>query len=202
LYALGALFADRKDRSILFWKSLPVSEIECVLIKLFFATFVIPLTAILIGFVLMFLSTFVTASAIAQSETYSWFSAWRITELLALCGNFLVAVLVGGLALIPTMSWLLLVSSYANRMPVVFAVIVPGLAMLFEVMFFDTHIVSRYIYDVLGLYVFDFAWSDGGTPWRNWHIQLPTAVQFIEMVITTALCLYTAVWLRNNRYEN
>jgi ABC-2 type transport system permease protein len=43
VYLLDCLFAERKDRSILFWKSLPVSDAETVLAKLGLALVVVPL---------------------------------------------------------------------------------------------------------------------------------------------------------------
>ena len=45
-YALDALYADRRDRSVLFWKSLPLSDAETVLSKFAVAIVVIPLVAL------------------------------------------------------------------------------------------------------------------------------------------------------------
>ena len=45
-YCLAALFDDRKDRSILFWKSLPISDRDTVLSKLITASLVAPIIAI------------------------------------------------------------------------------------------------------------------------------------------------------------
>ena len=42
-YLLDCLYADRKDRSVLFWKSLPISDTTTVLSKLGTALIVIPL---------------------------------------------------------------------------------------------------------------------------------------------------------------
>jgi energy-coupling factor transporter ATP-binding protein EcfA2 len=42
-YLLDCLYADRKDRSILFWKSLPISDTQTVLAKLFTGLIAIPL---------------------------------------------------------------------------------------------------------------------------------------------------------------
>ena len=42
-YLLDSLYADRKDRSVLFWKSLPISDRETVISKLVVAALVIPL---------------------------------------------------------------------------------------------------------------------------------------------------------------
>ena len=45
-YALDALHSERRDRSILFWKSLPVSDTQTVLSKLFTAMVIAPLIAL------------------------------------------------------------------------------------------------------------------------------------------------------------
>src|SRR5450631_3813737 len=42
-YLLDCLYADRKDRSVLFWKSLPISDATTVLAKLFTGLIAIPL---------------------------------------------------------------------------------------------------------------------------------------------------------------
>src|SRR5271166_6419947 len=42
-YLLDCLYADRRDRSVLFWKSLPISDTTTVLSKLFIALIAIPL---------------------------------------------------------------------------------------------------------------------------------------------------------------
>jgi ABC-2 type transport system permease protein len=50
-YCLGALYDDRRDRSILFWKSLPISDTTTVLSKVAVATVAAPLIVAIIGFV-------------------------------------------------------------------------------------------------------------------------------------------------------
>ena len=58
-YLLDCLYAERRDRSILFWKSMPLSDTETVLSKLATALLVIPLvyfavadlTTLLIAFI-------------------------------------------------------------------------------------------------------------------------------------------------------
>ena len=48
-YLLDSLLAERKDRSILFWKSLPVSDTEVVLSKLATALVVAPVFVLLVS---------------------------------------------------------------------------------------------------------------------------------------------------------
>src|SRR5262249_34513186 len=45
-YLLGALYNDRADRSVLFWKSLPLSDIETVLAKVVTAALVAPILSV------------------------------------------------------------------------------------------------------------------------------------------------------------
>ena len=51
-YCLGALYSERRDRSILFWKSLPVSDLITVLSKASVPFVLIPLTSFLVCVVL------------------------------------------------------------------------------------------------------------------------------------------------------
>lgn len=64
LYALDALQSERRDRSILFWKSLPVSDTATVLSKAFVAMVILPVLTVLLA---------VAASMVAVSlQTLAW----------------------------------------------------------------------------------------------------------------------------------
>ncbi len=45
-YSLDSLYAERRDKSILFWRSLPITDVETVLSKLLTVIIVIPLVTI------------------------------------------------------------------------------------------------------------------------------------------------------------
>src|SRR5689334_15701538 len=66
-YCLEALQRERRDRSILFWKSLPVSDVTTVLTKASIPFVVLPLTACAIAFVTQFLMLLVSSVALAGS---------------------------------------------------------------------------------------------------------------------------------------
>lgn len=53
-YCLGALYDERRDRSVLFWKSLPLSDGETVLSKVASAVLVAPLLATIASILTMF----------------------------------------------------------------------------------------------------------------------------------------------------
>ena len=124
-YCLAALHDDRRDRSILFWKSLPMSDRETVLSKAAVALVVAPLLTVAIGIAtsLVLLVIGLLASAIKGINL--------IAPVLANADFYLSPLyLLGFLPLyilwaLPTVGWLLLVSSWARSKVFLWAVGVP-----------------------------------------------------------------------------
>ena len=131
-YLLSALYEERKDRSILFWKSLPVSDFQVVLSKALMGLVVIPGLYLLAAMLTFMLVTVVLSL--------------RMTFLLpgtALFDGFLMAGLaVGGEALrvfalqiiwgAPVFLWVLLVSGLARGQPLIWAMGIPLLVLVVE----------------------------------------------------------------------
>lgn len=123
-YCLGALYNDRHDRSILFWKSLPISDTQTVLSKLVSAMLVAPLIAIVIGVIAGLLQLLLIALVLS----FHGINAWR---LLLLAHPFKVAAnLIGSIPLhalwaAPAVGWLLLCSAWARSKPFLWAVLLP-----------------------------------------------------------------------------
>ena len=65
-YLIDCLYTERKDRSILFWKSLPLSDTEVVLSKLAVAIVVVPIGVILLTAVMQFLLYIIVWAARAR----------------------------------------------------------------------------------------------------------------------------------------
>jgi ABC-2 type transport system permease protein len=128
-YLLGALYNDRADRSVLFWKSLPLSDTETVLAKVVTAALVAPLLAVgamillHLGFlILLSLYSLVRVGAGALPLL------WSPTHLISLWLKMIVSIPVNALWALPTIGWLLLCSSYARSKPFLWAVLLPVLA--------------------------------------------------------------------------
>ena len=135
-YCLDALHGERRDRSILFWKSLPVSDLTTVLSKLFVPTVVIPLVTFGIVFVtqllMLLISTVALAPAGLAGTTWAAVPIFRIWEIL------LYTIITSTLWEAPIFAWLLLVSSWARRATFLWA-IMPWLAVAaLEKVIFDT----------------------------------------------------------------
>ena len=127
-YALGSLYDDRRDRSVLFWKSMPVSNTATVLSKLASMALVTPLITALVGIVVG------TVIAVVAASTLAAFGANVLPELLSTSEFYLapLAVLavipVYALWVLPSIAWCMAVSAWAKRAPFLWAVGTPVLA--------------------------------------------------------------------------
>lgn len=120
-YSLDALHGERRDRSVLFWKSLPVSDVTTVLSKAFVPIVIVPLLTFAVTVVTQLLmllasSAFLLASGENAAALWEKLPFFRMSRLLLV---HLVAV--HGLWYAPIFAWLLLVSAAVRRVPFVWA---------------------------------------------------------------------------------
>ncbi|HWW69022.1 MAG TPA: hypothetical protein VN089_03710 [Duganella sp.] len=124
-YCLGALHDERRDRSLLFWKSLPVSDSMTVLSKVLLAAVVAPLITLGIGFVLSLLVLLIGAFLLLTHGT-NVFGELLITPDLYLTPLRMLGLLpLYVLWALPTVGWLLMVSSMARSKVFLWAVGTP-----------------------------------------------------------------------------
>jgi ABC-2 type transport system permease protein len=127
-YLLGALYDDRRDRSILFWKSLPLSDTSTVLSKVVAAIIIAPLIAVVVAL----------AGYIAMQIVVSfWFLAhgvnpftllWAHAEPFSVWLHLLAMVPVNAVWALPTVGWLLFWSAAVRSKPFLWAVVIPIVA--------------------------------------------------------------------------
>ena len=119
-YLLDGLFTERRDRSILFWKSLPVSDTKTVLSKLFVALVAMPLwiwaLSLLVGLVV-----FGVLAAKVSNTPAAALGTWHGEDWLVLQATLLGKIAVKALWYLPVAGWLLLVSVLAKRAPFLWA---------------------------------------------------------------------------------
>lgn len=124
-FLLGSLYDDRKDGSILFWKSLPVSDTQTVLSKLVTATLVAPLI-FTVGLILSQLLFFVLLSFILLFNGVNPFTfLWVNINFINNWGAFFIGCLIQSLWALPIYGWLLFSSSYSKRRPFLLAIFAP-----------------------------------------------------------------------------
>ena len=124
-YCLEALYSERRDRSILFWKSLPVSDLTTVLAKLSIPLVILPLATFAITIVTQWIMLLLS-SALMLARGQSVAPLWSHLPLFQMSLMLLFHVVaIHGLQFAPVYSWVLLVSSWARRAPLLWAVLPP-----------------------------------------------------------------------------
>lgn len=151
-YLLDSLYAERKDRSILFWKSLPVSDTVTVLSKLAVALVVVPLGVWLLTLVTNLLITGVLAARFGTAGS-GGLVPWDMLVWLKLQGMMLLAVILSALWYAPVAGYLLLVSAWARRNVILWAALPPGLAAVLERITFGTDYIGSFVgYRLTGMW--------------------------------------------------
>ncbi len=143
-YLLDSLYADRKDRSILFWKSLPVSDTTVVLSKLATAAVVIPAATLAIYLATALVLWLIGGIAVATSGNWAVLSQGP-GAILQVGLTTLYALVVQSLWYMPLFGWLLLASAWAKRGPLWWAVLPPVALILIENLAFGTRGVAHLI---------------------------------------------------------
>lgn len=162
-YLLDCLYADRKDRSVLFWKSLPISDTATVLSKLTVALIVIPL----VYFVAADLTTLLIAFIVSVRASSTLGGAlWHVDLWLQLQVLWLYAVVTTGIWYLPVAAWLLVISAWAKRAVMLWSILPPLALYLVERWFFGSNIIGGQISERLFGYGLEaFKATPDGADW-------------------------------------
>ena len=144
-FLLNCLFNDRRDRSILFWKSMPISDATAVLAKLATALLALPVVYLsaMAALHISWLGLF-TLSTLG-SEPSAWDMVWVPAPILSHWLQYLGLVVFYGLWCLPLWGWLLAVSAYAKRTPLVSALGVPLCLIVAERLISDQTYIESWI---------------------------------------------------------
>jgi ABC-2 type transport system permease protein len=202
-YCLDALQGERRDRSILFWKSLPVSDRITVLSKASIPMVVLPLIVFCIVVPMQITMLFLSAGRLL-GDGRSLALMWASLPLFQLELAFLYALIAIALWHAPLYAWLLLVSAWARRAALLWAAL-PLLAIgVFEKIAFGTTLFASSLkYRLLGWFSQAFSGSQNSIP-ANPLAEL-TPGKFLTTpglwagLIFAAAFLAAAVRLRRNR---
>ncbi|SRR6266403_1305399 len=146
-YCLDALHGERRERSILFWKSLPVSDLTTVLSKTSVPLVVLPLVSFAIIVVTQFIMLVISTAALLPSGLAS--TTWANFNLFQESLILLYGLVAIALWHAPIYGWALLVSGSARRATFLWAVL-PLLAIgFFEKITFNTSYFASMLKDRL-----------------------------------------------------
>jgi ABC-2 type transport system permease protein len=219
-YCIDSLYADRADRSVLFWKSLPLSDAETVLSKFATGAVVVPLVAtagsilaqVAVGGGLM--------AKLAMAGEYA--GLWLHPQ--ALLGGALAALVCCVTAILwyaPLVAYLMLVSAWARRAPFLWAVLPPIAAMVLETVVMQTTYVRDFVAGrLLGAYealatrgpnggageevkgLAALADRLGKVDWQGRITDFFATPDLWLGLVAAALLLAAAMWVRRYRDEN
>jgi ABC-2 type transport system permease protein len=224
-YLLGSLYDDRKDRSILFWKSLPASDTLTLASKLISAMVVIPTFFLLILIITHIIMAIIGSLMILGVDGNPW------TLFLGLVNPFKAWAMIAAswyahsIWALPIYGWLMLVSAFAPRVPLLFATLPP---LIFAVLqtwidFLRTFTLKSNIVGVVGEWIFNTPAiltaevHDGvgeialGVPLTDDFDHAVTLVNMLDRLfsaqmllglVIAAVFLAAALWLRHRATES
>lgn len=150
-YCLDALYGERRDRSVLFWKSLPVSDLTTVLAKTSIPILVLPLVTFAVTVATHFIMLLVSSAVLAGSNM-SVATLWANVPFFRTSAiNLFHLVVFHGIWYAPFYGWLLMVSAWAKRAPFLWATLPPVAIGTVEKLAFNTsHFATMVKYRLMG----------------------------------------------------
>jgi ABC-2 type transport system permease protein len=203
-YCLGALNNERRDRSVLFWKSLPVSDLVTVLAKITVPLIVIPIvaTAVAVATQLVMLGAAGAVLSMRGPGTSLLWAHWPEAQAVLM---LLYLVAIGTLWYAPIYGWLLMVSAWARRMPFLWAVLTPvGISILEKIALDTNHFGSFLRFRLKGFLALGFAEPPHDIRTID-PLALLTPARFFGSpglwlgLVVAGVFIAAAVWLRRDR---
>jgi ABC-2 type transport system permease protein len=218
MYLVDCLHGERKDRSILFWKSLPVSDGATVGAKLCVAAVLVPFGTFALALVTDLLFTIVwdLRAMIGHAPALV---VWDTVAFLKTQALMFAGLVISVLWYAPFLGCLLLASAWARRNVYLWVTLVPLVAIIVERVAFGTH------------HIWSFLSYRSGGMWKDVHIEgavlgsvtsvgqgmvvsipalfdrAPIAAAFTNIdlwlgLAFTGACAYAAAWLRRYRDDS
>ena len=198
-YLLGTLHNDRKDKSILFWKSHPLSDVKSVLVKFTFGTFGFLFVAVLASWLAFFVQWVfgLTAAIDVDHDAY----AGNSIDLVFILFSPIALVITTVLWSAPLFGYILLISAVSKRAPFLMLVI-PVLGLIFiERIILGSHTIAGIIAERSPFAVLR-SLQNGDSIITTTAAHVSTHVtSLLSGFILCALFLAAAIWCRKYRFE-
>ena len=134
-YSLDSLYAERKDKSILFWRSLPITDAETVMSKLLTAVFVLPLVTVVAIIATHLVNLVITTAWVMVKGGNAAHLVWGSVSLFDNWTAALVVTVASAIWMSPFIGWFLFVSAFTKRSPLLMAfmplIIIPIIEWIF-----------------------------------------------------------------------
>ncbi len=224
-YLLGSLYDDRKDRSILFWKSLPASDTLTLASKLIAAMVVIPTFFLLILIITHIIMVIIGSLMILGVDGNPWTLFLSVMNPFKAWAMIAASWYAHSIWALPIYGWLMLVSAFAPRVPLLFATLPPLIFAVLQtwIEFLRTFtlknnvvgIISEWMFNTPAILSVEFSDSRGeialGVPLTDEFDHAVTlvnmldrlfSVQMLAGLMVATVFLAGALWLRHRATES
>ena len=146
-YLLGTLYEDRKDRSILFWKSMPVSDVATVSMKLFTALVAVPGVYLVCAAIVQVMLLLMASLAALGHDVEIFQMLWVPSNLIGRWFTDIAYLLLQAIWSLPMYGWMLLVSAFAKSVPLVWFLGIPIAISIIEGIVFSSGRIGNWMVD-------------------------------------------------------
>ena len=145
-YSLDSLYAERKDKSILFWRSLPITDAETVISKLLTAVFVLPLFTVAAIIVTHLVNLVITTGWVIVKGGNAAHLVWGSVSLFDNWAAALIVTVASAIWMSPFIGWFLFVSAFTKRSPLLMAFMPLIIVPIIEWIFFRSKIFASAVF--------------------------------------------------------
>ena len=149
-YSLSTFADERKDRSLIFWRSLPVSDLTTVMSKLIFVVIVIPLLVVPNLFLLQLISLLSVSFYFVSNDIVSFGYVWT-SYFISDWFRIIFSLWAQALWSLPILLWLMLAGTYFKK-PVIGAIVPLVALVVLEGIIFKANNVQEFIENRLGFW--------------------------------------------------
>ena len=149
-YSLSTFADERKDRSLIFWRSLPVSDLTTVMSKLIFVVIVIPLLVVPNLFLLQLISLLSVSVYFVTNDIVSFGYVWT-SYFISDWFRIIFSLWAQALWSLPILLWLMLAGTYFKK-PVIGAIVPLVALIVLEGIIFKANNIQEFIENRLGFW--------------------------------------------------
>ena len=196
-YLLYSLYDDRRDRTILFWKSMPVSDAMTVISKLVTGVWLVPLIYLLGVSILQLAAMGMLSFATLGTDISMWETVWVPASIFSNWIRYLGALIFYSLWALPFFGWLVAVSAYSKSVPLVWVLGVPLALTIVESVVADDAPLANWMWD--HIVPISFLNQEQSVTDNLWSQFL--SLQMISAVAVGGVLIFIAILLRGKADE-
>lgn len=196
-YCLDALYAERKDKSILFWRSLPITDAETVVSKLLTAVVAIPVATMAAVIVSHLLNLIIMSVWLGVEGANPLRFIWGAVPLLDTWSAVFIFLMAIPIWLAPLLGWFLFISAWAKRGPFLRAVLPIAILPILEYIIFKSWhlgwaIVNRLSFQLMPIY--DVTALASGFDEDDLHSLLEQDISLVSLLDVSGFLTSVEVW--------